>query len=153
MRGFLLALLLLATPAVAQDWRPYDNSTLGYTVDLPVGLGESRETDEGLIIQSPTVTLTVFGLRIEPMDFAKAVETAIASSEDDGFTVTDRTVTLEWAHYAAVSGAQRQAVGLVALCDGKSLAAYELRYMEADIAAMAPVIERLSSTLRVNKPC
>jgi hypothetical protein len=153
LKGFVLALLLLTTLAVAQDWRAYDNSTLGYAVDVPSGLGESRETDEGLIIQSPTVTLTVFGLRVEPMDFATAVETAIASSEDEGFAVTERSVTPEWARYSAVDGARRQAVGLVALCDGASLAAYELRYMEADTAAMAPIIERLSSTLRVNRPC
>ncbi|MEO7223647.1 MAG: hypothetical protein ABIY37_14355 [Devosia sp.] len=145
--------MLLATPAVAQDWRAYDNSALGYAVDVPVALGQVAETDEGLIIQSPTVTLTVFGLIVAPMDFATAVETAIASSEDEGFAVTERSVTPEWARYAAANGAQRQAVGLVALCDGGSLAVYELRYMEADSAAMAPVIERLASTLRVNRPC
>jgi hypothetical protein len=149
----LFALMLLATPAVAQDWRAYDNSALGYAIDVPVGLGESRETDEGLIVQSPTVTLTVFGLTVAPMDFATAVETAIASSEDDGFVVTERTVTLQWARYGAVDGARRQAVGLVALCDGQSIAAYELQYMEADSVSMAAIIERLSETLRVNRPC
>ncbi len=153
MRGLLLALMLLATPTVAQDWRAYDNSALGYAVDVPMGLGESRETDEGLIIQGPTVTLTIFGLSVAPMDFATAVETAIASSEDEGFAITERSVTPEWARYAAVDGARQQAVGLVALCDGASVAAYELRYMEADGAAMAPVIERLAGTLRVNRPC
>lgn len=153
MRALIFALMLLATPAVAQDWRAYDNSALGYAVDVPVGLGQVAETDEGLVIQSPTVTLTVFGLVVAPMDFAAAVETAIASSEDEGFVVTERSVTPEWARYAAVDGARRQAVGLVTLCDGASIAAYELRYTEADGAAMAPVIERLASTLRVNRPC
>lgn len=153
MRALIFALLLLAPPAMAQDWRAYDNSLLGYTVDVPAALGQVAETDEGLIIQSPTVTLTVFGLRVEPMDFATAVETAIGSSADEGFVVTDRNVTNEWARYAAADVARHQAVGLVALCDGGSIAAYELRYMEADIAAMAPIIERLAATLRVNRPC
>ena len=145
--------LLQVTPAAAEQWRPYDNPTLGYTVEVPVGLGQEAETEAGLVIQSPTTTLTVFGLVVTPMDFATAVETAIASSEDVWFAVTARSVTPEWARYTAVNGAQLQAVGLVALCDGASLAAYELRYMEADSVAMAPVIDRLSSTLRVNRPC
>jgi hypothetical protein len=149
----LFALLLLATPALAQDWRPYENSAMLFAVDVPVALGQVAETDEGLIVQSPTVTLTVFGLAVAPMDFATAVETAIASSEDEGYVVAGRSVTPEWARYTATDGARRQAVGLVALCDGASLAAYELRYMEADTVAMAPVIERLSSTLRVSRPC
>lgn len=148
-----MTLLLLATPALAQDWRAYDNGALGYAVDVPAGLGQVAETDEGLVIQSRTVTLTVFGLTVAPMDFTTAVATAIASSEDEGYVVSERRVTPEWARYSAVSGAQQQAVGLVALCDGASLAAYELRYMETDAAAMVPVIERLSSTLRVNRPC
>jgi len=148
-----LAALLLATPALAQDWRAYENSTLSYAVDVPVGLGQVAETTEGLVIQSPTVTLTVFGLVVAPMDFATATQTAIASSEEEGFVLTDRRVTPDWARYGAVNGAQLQAVGLVALCDGQSVAAYELRYMEADVAAMAPVIERLDGTLRVSRPC
>ena len=61
--------------------------------------------------------------------------------------------TPERARYAAVDGARRQAVGLVVLCGGGSLAAYELRYMEADMGAMAPVIDRLESTLRNNREC
>ena len=148
-----MALMLLASPAVAAEWRPYDNPAFGYTVDVPVGLGQEAETEAGLIIQSATVTLTVFGLAVAPMDFATVVETAIASSEDEGFVVTGQSVTPEWARYVAVNGAQRQAVGLVALCDGASLAAYELRYMEADSTAMAAVAERLGGTLRVNRPC
>ena len=148
-----LALALLATPAAAQDWRAYDNSTLLYAVDVPVGLGQVAETEEGLVVQSPTLTLTVFGLVVTPMDFASAAETAIGSSEEEGFVLTERSVTPEWARYEAANGAQRQAVGLVALCDGASLAAYELRYMEADAAAMRKVIERLSTSLRVSRPC
>ncbi len=148
-----MALALLATPAAAQDWRAYENSTLMYAVDVPAGLGQVAETAEGLVVQSATVTLTVFGLVVTPMDFATAAQTAISSSEDEGFVLTDRSVTPEWARYAAMNGAQRQAVGLVALCDGQSVAAYELRYMEADTASMQPIIERLSTTLRVSRPC
>ena len=106
-----LAALLLATPALAQDWRAYENSTLSYAVDVPVGLGQVAETTEGLVIQSPTVTLTVFGLVVAPMDFATATQTAIASSEEEGFVLTDRRVTPDWARYGAVNGAQLQAVG------------------------------------------
>jgi hypothetical protein len=153
LRIILAALMLLATPATAQDWRLYDNPEMGYAVDIPAGLGQVAETVEGLIVQSPTVTLTVFGLDVTPMDFETAVETAIASSEDEGFVLTGSTVTPEWARYAAANGATRQAVGLVALCDGMSIAAYELRYMEADSVTLAPVIDRLSETLRVSRPC
>jgi hypothetical protein len=149
----LAALLLLATPAAAQDWRLYDNVEMGYAVDIPAGLGQVAETVEGLIVQSPTVTLTVFGLDVAPMDFETAVATAIASSEDEGFAITGSTVTHEWARYAATNGATRQAVGLVALCDGTSIAAYELRYMEADSVTLTPVIDQLSETLRVSRPC
>lgn len=153
MKKLLLALMLLATPAAAQDWRAYENNALGYAVDVPAGLGQVAETDEGLVVQSPTVTLTVFGLRIDPMDFASAVETAIASSADEGFVISERVVTPEWARYAAVNGAQLQAVGLVALCEEGTIAAYELRYMEADTPTMTSIIERLASTLRVSRPC
>jgi hypothetical protein len=148
-----LAALLLATPAAAEEWQTYRNVPVGYAIDVPVSLGQMTESAEGLVIESPTVTLTVFGIEIAPMDFATAVETAAASSADEGFMVTDKATTPERARYAAVDGARRQAVGLVALCGGGSLAAFELRYMEADMGAMAPVIDRLESTLRNDRAC
>jgi hypothetical protein len=149
----VLTALLLATPAAAAEWQIYKNVLVGYAIELPDGLGKRTETDAGVVIESPTMTLTVFGLEIAPMDFATAAETAAASTAGEGYSITGKVTTPERAHYAAVDGARRQAVGLVVLCPGSALAGYELRYMEADIGAMTPVIERLDATLRNIRNC
>jgi hypothetical protein len=149
----MVALAMMAAPAAAGEWRDYKNTYVGYAIDLPVSLGQASETQEGVVIDSPTVTLTVFGLDIYPMDFATAAERAAASSADEGYAVTGRTILPDRARYGAAQGARRLAVGLVELCGGGALAGFELRYMEADTVAMAPVIARLDRSLRNNREC
>ncbi|MBL8598507.1 MAG: hypothetical protein JNL14_12280 [Devosia sp.] len=153
MRALLAALLLAAaTPAGAADWRAYDNGLMGYSVDLPASFAIAEESDTRLVLRDGAATLEVFGLELEPLGFEEAVALAMQSSADEGFAITAQAVTPRWARWTAVDGARQLAVALVPLC-GTALAGYELKFTEADGAALQPVIERLTASLRRTRSC
>ena len=153
MRRVLAALLLMAAaPAGAEEWRRYDNRAFGYALDVPAAFAVAQEDTAQLVLRDGPRTLEIFGLDIAPLAFEEAVTLAIASSADEGFAVTARTVTPGWARWSGSDGARHVAVAVVPLC-GTALAGFELRYQEADGAAMQPVIDRLTSTLTSTRAC
>ena len=67
MRALFLAALLIVSPALADDWQRYENTTYGYSIDIPPGLlwrGESYEGD-GQDFTTPTLTLSLKGKHLE----------------------------------------------------------------------------------------
>ena len=153
MKGILAVLLTLAVaPAVAEDWRRYDNAAFGYAIELPVPFEIVEENEARLVLRDGPRTLEVFGLDLAPLDFEEAVNLAIGSSEDEGYAVTGRAVTSRWAQWMGINGEWQLAAVLVPLC-GSALAGYELRFTEADGVAMQPVIDRLTSSLRRTRDC
>ena len=62
---FLLALMLIASPALAQFWGHYENARFGYAIDVPpdfVGQGESDNGDgQVFLLLGAEQALTVWG--------------------------------------------------------------------------------------------
>jgi hypothetical protein len=69
LRGILAVLLTLAVaPAVAEDWRRYDNAAFGYAIELPVPFEIVEENEARLVLRDGPRTLEVFGLDLAPLD-------------------------------------------------------------------------------------
>lgn len=145
-------LVLVGAHAGAAEWQRYDNALFGYAVELPAHFAVEQEDEARLALRDGAVTLEIFGLDLAPLGFEAATALAIKSSEDEGFVLTGRTLTLDWARWSGVAGARQLAVAIVPLC-GTALAGYELRFTQADGRAMQPVIERLTASLTRTRSC
>jgi hypothetical protein len=144
--GFLLLLLFLSGPALAQDWQRYENAGLGYVVDIPP---EFTGNGDGMSFQRPSKGqgLVVWG-GVALGGFERAVTDRMASAEQDGWTIAYQAVTPSWASFSAVKGQHIRHQRMIALCDDSQYAAFTLDYMSSDATTMDPVVERLERSLR-----
>jgi hypothetical protein len=152
LKAWAVALLLVASPVGAAEWRAYDNAAFGYAIDLPPGFGIEMDNGERLVLSDGPKRLEVFGLDLSPLRFEEAVALAMQSSVEEGFALVAQTTTPQQANWSGVEGANQLAVGVVPLC-GSNIAGYELRYQEIDGVAMQAVIARLQASLRKTGSC
>lgn len=148
-----MLLLLLATPAFADDWQRYENQLYGYAVDVPPGLewrGEGANGD-GEDFTTPTLTLHV---RAEPSPggFAAAVREWQEWETNMGWNIVFQSVTPTAATLSAKRPGWLMEMRAIDLCDA-AWVKVQLEYGVADVAAMKPVIERLAASLSKTRPC
>lgn len=149
----LLALLLLATPAAADDWQRYENQLYGYAIDVPPGpewRGEGSNGD-GQDFTTPTVTLHV---RAEPSPagFESSVHDWQEWEAGQGWNIVFQSVTPTRAALSAKRPGWLMEMRAIDLC-GIAWVKFQLEYSVADVAAMGPVVERLASSLAKTRPC
>jgi hypothetical protein len=153
MRALLLALilLLLAGPALAQDWGHYDNARFGYAIDVPpefVGAGESQNGDGQVFhAEDGTAALHVWGGHIFEGSFEAAMQAAIDYAGEDGWRLGEQRVTPSWASYSGTRNGLMLHSRVIALCGGSQFAAFALEYPERDLRRMDAVVERLTTSL------
>ncbi|MBN9310594.1 hypothetical protein [Devosia sp.] len=150
MRALLaLLLVLVLTPALADDWRRYDNARFGYSIEVPPGFAVGREADngDGREFRDGATKLAAWGGTIFEDSFEAAVAAAMASAEGDGWTLTYRSVTPSWASFSGMQGKRVLYQRMVAGCDGQ-YAAFRLQYSAADITRLDPVVNRLVRSLK-----
>jgi hypothetical protein len=153
MRAFLLAILLLliAGPALAQDWGRYGNARFGYAIDVPpefVGEGESQSGDGQVFrSESGTASLHVWGGHILEGSFEAAMQAAIDYAGEDGWRLGEQIVTPSWASYSGTRNALMLHSRVIALCGGSQFAAFALEYPERELRRMDAVLERLVASL------
>ena len=68
--------------------------------------------------------------------------------EEDGWTITYKAVTPQWASWSGTRGSRILYVQAISMCGGDIIGAFELEYSQADRAAFDPVVERLVASLR-----
>lgn len=153
MRLLLALLLLLATPACADDWERYENQLYGYTIYIPPGLlwrGEGSNGD-GQDFTTPTVTLHVSAAP-SPEGFEAAVRDWQEWEAGQGWNIVFQSVTPTAAAFSAKRSGWLLDARAIDLC-GTTWVKVQLEYGVADVAAMGPVIERLASSLMRTRRC
>ena len=156
MRTLLAALLVaaftLATPsaAPAAEWGHYVNERFGVEADVPPGFapGEPPANGDGLGFSTSTAKLGIFGSLISEGDFESNVRDRIGWSEADGWAITYKAVTPEWASWSGTRGSRILYVRAISMCGGDIIGAFEFEYSQADRAAFDPVVERLVGSLK-----
>ena len=146
----VLILTLFALPAAAQDWGHYVNERFGVEVDVPPGFeqGEPPANGDGLTFSTPTAELAVFGSFMVAENFEADVARQIQYAEDDGWNVTYQAVTPSWASWSGKRGSRILYVRAVPICGGAGVGAFQLTYMDADLKAFDPVVNRLVKSLK-----
>lgn len=156
---FLVAVLLLASSALgaaAFEWSHYVNQRFGYAIDIPPefsAIAEADNGDGGMSHSGDKLSeLAVWGSNLVEGDLSDDFASRLAAAEADGWTVSYRRETPNWASW---SGSQQGRVfyaRAIALCDGQ--AAYFLfEYPKARQASYDPIVKRLVKSLKNARSC
>lgn len=145
----LLIFTLLAAPALADDWRSYENARFGYAIDVPPGFTWGRPADngDGRKFRSGATRLAVWGGHIVEDNFESAARGAMGSPAGDGWTITYEAVTPSWASFSGTQGQRVLYQRMIALCDG-AYAVFRLEYSAVEIGRLDPVVNRLVQSLK-----
>lgn len=147
------ALILLAAPAVAEEWQRYDNDVYGYALEIPPGLqwrGEGGNGD-GQDFTSPTVTLSVRA-EMAPEGFEAAIRSWRNWESRQGWNLVYEMTTPTEASASARRSGWLMEMRALSLC-GEALVKLQLEYGTADVAALRAVVERLAQSLEATRPC
>ena len=150
---FLLLFLCFVAPAVAQEWRHYDNARFGYGIDIPPGFTQGGESDNGdgqafKVAGSPTA-LAVWGSNLTS-EFESEVTDYMDFVTNEGWAISYQVTTPQWASFSGIRGGQVLYQRMVLLCDGSSYAAFRAEYSEREIGTMNSVIDILVGSLKGN---
>ena len=142
-RLIILALFLVASPALAQYWGHYANTRFGYEIDVPpdfVGQGESDNGDGQVFFRLKAEQgLTVWGGYLLDT-FEAEVADRMTSASAENWGITDQTSTPDWASFSGQRDNRIFHTRLIALCDGAGYAAFRLEYNIRDLPKMEEVI-------------
>ena len=156
MRTLLATLIVVAASLVtlstasAVEWGHYVNERFGVEADVPPGFvpGEPPANGDGLGFSTPTAKLGIFGSLVSEGDFESNVRDRIGWSEADGWAITYRAVTPQWASWSGTKGSRILYVRATSMCGGDIIGAFEFEYSQADRAEFDPVVERLVGSLK-----
>lgn len=156
MRTLLVALMAVAASlamllsAPAADWGHYVNERFGVEADVPPGFapGEPPANGDGLGFSTPTAKLGIFGSLVSEGDFESNVRDRIGWAEADGWAISYRAVTPQWASWSGTRGSRILYVRAISMCGGGIIGAFEFEYSQADRAAFDPVVNRLVGSLK-----
>ena len=154
MRVLLFALMLLATPAAADDWGHYENARYGYAVDVPPGFAAEGESDngDGQVFSTPTAQLSVFGGYLIDGGFEEEVILHQQTATDAGWAITYQATTPRWASFSGTKGGRIMYERLIPIC-GDAVAAFVVTYGKADLDPFNPIVERLVQSLKSASAC
>jgi hypothetical protein len=154
LRGLVVALLLLGSPALGAEWGHYENARFGYAIDIPPGFAGQGEADDGdgQVFSTPTAELGVYGGYILEGDFEDEIKALQQTAVEAGWTITYQAATPRWASYSGTQGSRIFYARAIALCDG-AVAEFSLTYGEVDLEAFNPIVERLVTSLKPTVAC
>jgi hypothetical protein len=148
----LLVLVLLAASAGGALAQQYHNGNLGFTVDVPRGLGEFQTvtSPEGITLTSPDglAVVTIFGSRNEA---GRSLDAIVQAYKQD---VPDAEFTYEWRgrDAAVLSGYQAGDIFYVRIAmsrDRSRAAILSMIYAPELKRQLDPVVSRLSTSLSI----
>lgn len=147
MRSILaLALMVMATPALAQVWGHYSNDRFGYSIEVPPGFTSKGDgqTEDGQVFHRPESEqeLTIWGGELPDgfeANFFASMDKAVANY----WRLGDEEVSAEWTQFQAFRVYSGMTERHIVLCDGTSFAAFRLEYPVRDLAAMEMVTKEL----------
>lgn len=148
--ALLAVLCLCAGPGRAADWGQYVNARYGYVTAVPPGFAARGEADngDGQIFATATAELRVFGANILDGAFEDELRGRQSALEAEGWVLSDRLSTPDSAVFAARRAGRLLFARAIALCGGDQLGLLLFTYLRADIAASAPLIDRLTAGFR-----
>ena len=149
MRRFLFALAaLLSLPAAAQEWQPFGVKEFGFTFDVPPGFELTENSEQGAAFEGENdAFLAVWGVNLPKSEFEAEIENRMAEDEADGWELTYRRVTPDWASYSGVRDEQIRYVRAIAICDDRA-AVFVINYPRGEKIPYDPIVVRMVRSLK-----
>lgn len=153
-----LLAVLVALPALGNDWQRYVNPRFGAAADVPAGFvaqGEAAVPGDGRVFRAThgRATLTVWGGQRQADDFMSEVRARIREQEAEGWAITYRSETPDWAAWSGTRGGHVFYAKAISSCEGRQTANVRLDYPAMDIAAFDPIVNRLGMSLAQDGSC
>jgi len=151
----LVLLLVLASPATAQDWRLMEDRAFGYSVPIPSSYDLSLRAEGGnsrLYHNAGGDILAVWAGRLEDRSFADAVRDRRRQDEDRGWNVSYERVTREWASYSGTKGNQIRYVRAIRYC-GDRTAFFLIDYDAAEKNRYDPLVTHMVRNMKPTAGC
>ena len=153
---FVILLGFAATPALADDWRPYANARFGYVIDLPADFTVAAEADNGdgvtLASKDGKAELRVFGANRLQDDFAAEIRSRTEMDEKDGWTIGYSKSSKTWASYSGTRRDRILYVRAISLCHD-AVGYVTLEYPKAALKQYDAVVGHLVTTLAAPPRC
>lgn len=158
---FVLAAILLSSISgglLASDWTRYINPRFGVGVDIPADFhadGPAPFAGDGKTFgaENGRATITVWGAPAQGRDFMAETSARIAAAEAEGWAITYRSETPDWASWSGTRGGHVFYAKAILTCDGAQTANVRLDYPAMDIGAFDAVVDRLSRSLGQDGAC
>ena len=137
------------SPLHAQDWTAFGIREAGFTFAVPPGFSPDQRADDG---QAATFEgadgafLSVRGDRLSGQNFRGAIEAQMAQDESEGWNLTYRRLTDDWASYSGVKDGLIRYVRAIALCNDRA-AVFQMDYSRSDKIAYDPIVVRMVKSL------
>ena len=158
MRVIVAALVLAASvvAAAAFDWGHYANQRFGYSIDVPPefsAIDDADNGDGGMSRSDDTLSeLAVWGSNLIEGGLREDFATRLAATEADGWTVSYRRETADWASWSGSQQGRLFYARAITLCDGQA-AYFLLEYPKARKKSYDPIVQRLVKSLKNARSC
>ncbi|MCD7058826.1 hypothetical protein [Pelagibacterium xiamenense] len=159
-RLFALASIaaLAALPLQAADWGRYTNPRYGAGVDIPPGYSVEGAADvagEGKLFRAENgrAHILVWGGPVDGGGFSSEMRARIAMDEADGWAITYRSETPDWAAWGGARGGHIFYAKSIATCDGRQTANVRLTYPALDVPDFDSIANRLGRSLAQDGAC
>lgn len=130
----LIFAFVLTFPAGALAADTYANARYGATAIVPDGfdpMGPEQPNGDGMIFRSHSggALLTIYGADVPGGNFEAFIKAQIAHEESyNGWSVTGRTITPDWAEYTGSIGGRFLSVRTLASCGGRQAVSTKFEY-------------------------
>lgn len=151
-------MILAALPAFGAEWARYTNARYGVGVDIPPGYVAHQPAEvpgDGQLFRARNgrSTILVWGGPVAAADFSSELQERIGQDEADGWTITYRSETPQWAAWRGSRGGHVFYAKSIATCDGRQTANVRLRYPAIDIPDFDIIANRLGRSLGQDGGC
>lgn len=154
----ILVLSSVSGPLQAGDWSRYVNPRFGMAVDIPAGFhAESAAPVDGdgkrFRAQNGRATITAWGAPARGPDFMAETGTRIRADEAEGWAITYRSETPDWAAWGGTRGGHVFYAKVILVCGGSQTANIRLDYPAADVPNFDAIVTRLGQSLGQDGAC
>jgi hypothetical protein len=157
---YVLALMLMISPVLADDWSHFRNPRFGLTIEIPPGFAEDTAAPangDGATYHSPdgAAELKVWGANlVQP--FKDDNDAAEAAEKAEGWTITyERGVNPDlskpgngWQVYSGTRNGRIVYAKALSACDGQIALHFRIEYPDDRKDDFNAIVSRLAVTLR-----
>lgn len=159
--ALLFAALTLGVPSIGvanADWSRYVDPRSGAGVDIPPGFSVDvahEVAGTGRLFRSSDgrVFIRVSGRVLGGDEFTGVVDQALAGDQSDGWTITFRSQTPDWAAWSGARGGTLLHARIIPVCGESQIASVRMTYPALDDPDFEPVFERVSASLAQDGGC